>query len=84
LLLKQEGVSGCDVDVGTRESDGRVMGAWRAELDVAQAASVAATLRRVLTVTRLIEIFSVCPRVAEAAGRAERSRAASRSVVTAT
>jgi hypothetical protein len=60
------------------------MGARRGELDVAQAASVAAALLRVLTVTRLIEIFSVYPRAAEAAGRAERSRAAGRSAVTAT
>jgi anti-sigma B factor antagonist len=135
LLLKQEGMPVCDVDVSTREPDGRVVVALRGELDVAEAASVAAALAtvaapdreiiidlagldfidssgvaalvrvrkharqvggdlllaapqrqvlRVLTVTRLIEVFSVHACVADAADRAERFCAAGRPALVAT
>jgi anti-sigma B factor antagonist len=47
LLPKQEGAPMAGVDVSTRESDGQVVVALRGQLDMAEAASVAAALAAV-------------------------------------
>ena len=44
LLLKQEGVPMFSVDLNTREGDSHIIVALRGELDVTDAASVAATI----------------------------------------
>jgi anti-sigma B factor antagonist len=125
LLLQQEGAPVVSMDLSTRECDGQAVVALRGELDVADAASVAAALAavagreravivdlaglefidssglaalvfarkqarhaegdlllaapqqqvlRVLTITRLVDVFSVHASVDEAAGLAGRSR----------
>jgi anti-sigma B factor antagonist len=123
LLPKQEGAPMAGVDLSTRESDGQVVVALRGQLDMAEAASVAAALAavaasepqiivdlaalefidssgvaalvrgrnlarraggelllaapqqqvlRVLTLTRLIDVFPLHATVDEAAGRSRR------------
>jgi anti-sigma B factor antagonist len=47
LLLKQEGAPMAGVDLSTRESDGQIVVALRGQLDMAEAASVAAALAAV-------------------------------------
>jgi anti-sigma B factor antagonist len=125
LLLEQEGAPMFSVNLSTRECDGHVIVALRGELDIADAASVAAALAavatrkpeiivdlaglefidssgvaalargrkharhaggdlavaaprqqvlRVLTLTRLIEVFAVHASVDEAAGAAGRTQ----------
>ena len=58
------------VDLSTRERDGQVIVALRGALDVADARE---RLLRVLTLTRLIDVFPVHASVAEAACSAGRS-----------
>ena len=68
------------VDVSTRECDGQVVVALRGQLDMAEAAGAAAAFTavaaraplRVLTLTRLVDVFPVHATVAEAAGHYRR------------
>jgi hypothetical protein len=69
LLLKQEGVPVCSVELRTRECDGRVVVVLRGELDVTDAASVATALTGVAA----REVFSVHACVEDAAGSAGHS-----------
>jgi hypothetical protein len=78
LLLQQEGFPMVSMDLSTR-GDGQAVDALCGELDVADAASVAAALASVAgrgTVTRLVDVFSLHASVEQAAGSAGRSRLA--------
>jgi anti-sigma B factor antagonist len=54
LLLKQEGVPMVSMDLSSRECDGRAVVALRGELDVADAATVAASLAAVALRDRVV------------------------------